>query len=54
MWLQALYSRAFSPYPNAMCNLQLGYMLSLLCLFMQFYISKHGAAVKKAKAAKVA
>lgn len=53
MWVQALYSRAFSPYPNVMCNLQLGYMLSLLSLFMQFYISKHGAAKKGAKPAKV-
>jgi len=49
--LQAAYCWQFSPYPKFMSQLLLVYMVTLLGLFGNFYISKHHAAAKTKKKA---
>jgi len=51
--IQAAYCWQFSPYPKFMSKLLLVYMISLLCLFGNFYIQKHLSKPKKPKAKKV-
>merc|ERR1719183_3079462 len=49
--LQAAYCWQFSPYPKFMSKLLLVYMVTLLGLFGNFYMSKHHAAAKSKKKA---
>ena len=50
--LQAGYCWQYSSYPKFMSKLNVVYMISLLCLFGNFYIQKHGFGKKAKPAAK--
>lgn len=39
---QAAYCRLYSPYPKQLSTLLFFYMITLLALFLKFYLSKHG------------
>lgn len=44
---QAAYCRLYSPYPKQLSTLLFFYMITLLALFLNFYLGKHGGASKK-------
>lgn len=48
---QAAYCRLYSPYPKQLSTLLFFYMITLLALFGQFYLSKHGSGAKKGRPA---
>lgn len=46
---QAAYCQLYSPYPRQLSTLLFFYMITLLVLFLNFYLSKHGDAKQRAK-----
>lgn len=48
---QAAYCRLYSPYPKQLSTLLFFYMITLLVLFLNFYLGKHGGAGKKRQSA---
>ena len=44
---QAAYCRLYSPYPKQLSTLLFFYMITLLVLFLNFYLMKHGDAKKR-------
>jgi GNS1/SUR4 family len=39
---QAAYCQMYSPYPKQLSTLLFVYMITLLALFLNFYLAKHG------------
>ena len=46
---QAAYCQLYSPYPTQLSTLLFFYMITLLVLFLNFYLSKHGDAKQRIK-----
>ena len=46
---QAAYCQLYSPYPRQLSTLLFFYMITLLVLFLNFYLSKHGDAKQRSK-----
>lgn len=47
---QAAYCQLYSPYPKQLSTLLFFYMITLLALFLNFYLGKHGSSNKQPQA----